>query len=153
MKLSVMEILELNLEQGKVRPKYQPGLKMKLNQFECRVMKVRGYARVEEGKKQKREKQKGKKDKGGALNFSSSKGEVENLEVESATGSGLQKEIEKELRNSVEGENGGLVDPQDLQIKKKNHGAATENQLYAAELKMVQKKKRKIDLVISLIRE
>ena len=97
---------------------------------------------MEEGKKEKKEKKKGKKDKDSAFNISSSKGEVENPEGESVMGS-RHKEIEEKLCNSIEAEKGGLVDPQDLQIKSKKCDAAIENQLYAAEVKMVQKKKRK----------
>ncbi|XP_061374715.1 uncharacterized protein LOC133316935 [Gastrolobium bilobum] len=101
-----------------------------------------GREQGNEGEKQKKEKK--KKHKDGNCNFSSNKGEVENLEGENTEGQEQQKEIEKKLFNSVEGGNGGLVGPQDLQIKKKRkHEAGNVSKLYAEEVKMEQRRKRK----------
>ncbi|XP_061355063.1 uncharacterized protein LOC133300789 [Gastrolobium bilobum] len=103
-----------------------------------------GQEQGNEGEKQKKEKK--KKHKDGNCNFSGNKGEVENLEGENTEGQEQQKEIEKKLFNSVEGGNGGLVGPQDLQIKKKRkHEAGNESKLYAEEVKMEQRRKRKND--------
>ncbi|KAK7310719.1 hypothetical protein RJT34_08403 [Clitoria ternatea] len=90
---------------------------------------------MEEEKKPKKEKKKHKK--GG--DFSSNKSGVENLE------DGDEKEQERGKQcDGLEGENGGVVRPQDSQIKKKKKKeAGSQNKSYDEATKMEQRRKRK----------
>ncbi|PNX57477.1 hypothetical protein L195_g050421, partial [Trifolium pratense] len=76
---------------------------------------------TEEVKKQKREKKKKKK-------------KDKNQEAENAMGQEQKKEVEKKLSNGVKNENGGLVDPREVEIRsKKEHEVGSENKLNVEE--------------------
>lgn len=83
---------------------------------------------TDEGKKKKKEKKKKEK----------------NLEGENAEEQKQQKDIEKKMSNNVKVENGGLVVPQDIEIRsKKRHEVGSENKLQAEEIKTEQRKKKR----------
>ncbi|CAK8569841.1 unnamed protein product [Lathyrus sativus] len=89
-----------------------------------------GEGGTEEGKKQKKEKKK--------------KEEKKNLDGENAEEQKQQNDIEKKMSNNVKVENGGLVVPQDIEIRsKKRHEAGSENKLHAEEIKTEQRKKKR----------
>ncbi|KAL5062850.1 hypothetical protein RYX36_024587 [Vicia faba] len=87
-----------------------------------------GEGGTEEGKKHKKEKKKKEK----------------NLEGENAEEQKQQNDIVKKMNNNVKVENGGLVVPQDIEVRsKKRYEAGSENKLHAEEIKTEQRKKKK----------
>ncbi|WJX53045.1 hypothetical protein P8452_39085 [Trifolium repens] len=86
-----------------------------------------GEGGTEEGKKQKKEK-KNKKDK--------------NLEVENAKEQEQQKEMEKKISKDVKVENGGLVAPQDFEIRSKRR-----NEIGSEKLKLQRDKNSEVENV------
>jgi hypothetical protein len=86
-----------------------------------------GEGGTEEGKKQKKEK-KNKKDK--------------NLEVENAKEQEQHKEMEKKISNEVKVENGGLVAPQDFEIRSKRR-----NEIGSEKLKLQRDKNSEVENV------
>ncbi|KAI4298287.1 hypothetical protein L6164_031864 [Bauhinia variegata] len=97
---------------------------------------------MEEGKKHKREKK--KKEKDSTSNISHKEAENSNLEGKGTIGAGDQKGTEKKLPNGRDVENGGLVDTQELQSKKKKrYEAGSKNRINTEEEKSEKRTKKK----------